>query len=199
MLGVPLDKRVRRTVGVLVGDDLAVTIDGAATSYFPAHVLAPQSDNGLLDSSPRTTLSPWRVYWLRTPAELRFGDHIEVPNDTTYELISTPRAVNNGRRVVGYSAPALPVDVLYPRTAEVWDLGGVASVATVACNVYSQREDQQPRADFHDAFGEAPASALETLTGTNRELRLGDQTWKITDAALSVEAPYVSLNLRKAG
>jgi hypothetical protein len=199
MLGVPLDKRVRRVLGVSIGDDLALTLDDTATAYFPAHVLAPQADNGLLDSSPRTALSPWRVYWLRAPAELRFGDHIEVPDDTTYELISKPRAVNNGRRVVGHSAPALPVGVLYPRSAEVWELGGEKALSTIACNVYSQREDQQPRGDFHDTFGEAPASALEDLTGTNRELRIGEQTWKIVDAALSVEAPYVSLNLRKAG
>lgn len=201
MLGVPLDKRVRRVLGVTVDEGLSLTLDDTPGAYFPANVTQPQSDNGLLDGSPRTSKSVWRLYWQRPPAEIHACDRIEVPGDTTYELISAPRKVNNGRRVVGYSAPMLPVDQLYPRSADVKDMGKADALATIACCLYSERGEQRGRGEYHGTFAEAPASAWEAISsGANRELHFSDgSVWKITDATLAPELPYVSMTVRKAG
>jgi hypothetical protein len=199
MLAVPLKLRVRRTLAVAVAPDLSLSLDDAAGAYFPAGLQAPQADNGQLDGSPRTSLAPWRLYWSRTPAELHACDRIEVPGDTTYELIAQPREVSSGRRVVGRSCPVLPVDVLYPREAELKDLGIDAAIAAVRCVIYSEREEQGQRSSYVNTFAEFPPSVWPHLDGAaNRELHFADgSVWRIAEATLAPEMPYVTASAKK--
>lgn len=199
MLGTPFNKRVRRVLHVDAGDDLTLTLDPAPSAYFPANLAKPQGDNGLLDGAPRTSLSPWRLTWLRA-AELGVCDRVEVPHDATYELLSKPKPVMNGRRVVGYSAPVLPVDLLYPRSAELYDLGGEDPVATIACALYTEQDSQRGRGDYRDTFADAPPNAWEHFDGTrNRELRFEDgSVWRVMNPMLAPEVPYVSMTLKRA-
>jgi hypothetical protein len=202
MLGVPLDKRVRRTLAVTVGTDLTLDLDDAPGSYFPANLTAPQGDNGLLDGSPRTSLSPWRLYWETRTVELHACDRIEVPGDTTYELIAKPRAVNNGRRVIGHSCPVLPVSLLYPRTAQLKALGKAETLATVECALYSERSEGRGRGSYKGDFADAaPAAwpAMRDRPEQNLELHFADTVVKIASATLAPELPYISLDLRRAG
>jgi hypothetical protein len=200
MLGTPLDRRVRRTLGVSIGDDLTLSLVDTPTVYFPANVAQPQADNGLLDGSPRTSRSVWRLAWAPMALELAACDRIEVPDDTTYELISAPRKVNNGRRVVGYSAPMLPVSILYPRSAELKTQGGGETVATVECAVYSERESNTARGSYEDTFCELPSSAWQHIRDQhNLELHFGDgSVWRLSEATLAPELPYVNASIRKA-
>jgi hypothetical protein len=200
LIGVPLDSRVRRVLGVDVDDGLAVTVDDDASAYFPAHVLAPQADNELLDGSPRTSRSPWRIYWERAPVEIGPSHRIEVPNDTTYELISPPRRINRGRQVVGFSAPAIPVAELYPRTAEVHSVGDDDVLATIQCNLYSPQEFSTARGSYEDAFAEAPPASWPDLEAANLELRFdGGEKWKVSQATLNRQVPYVNMQARRLG
>jgi hypothetical protein len=201
MLAVPLDKRVRRSVSVTVGEGLEPVVSTAPGPFFAAHLLAPQADNGLLDSSPRTTLSPWRLYWDRRGPDLQACDRIENPGDDTYELISKPRAVNAGRRVVGFSCPVLPIAALYPRQAEIRLLGSEEALATVECAVYSARETDQQHGTYEDTFCEMPAAAWATVGDLrNAQLHFDDgSTWTLVEATLGTELPYVNASIRKLG
>jgi hypothetical protein len=199
MLGVPLDIRVRRTLAVTVGAGLALALDEKAGAYFPAHLAQPSGDNGLLDGAPRTELSVWRLYWGPTTI-LGACDRIEVPGDTTYELISRPRKLSAARLVVGFSAPLLPVSALYPRSAEVRERGAAKALATIACAIYSERDESLSRGRYVDTFIDAPPSAYEALTGAhqNRELHFADgSVWNVGDVTLAPELPYVSGTIRK--
>jgi hypothetical protein len=203
MLGVPLDKRIRRTLAVTVGANLAVEVDDTASPYFAASLLAPQADNSLLDGSPRTSLSPWRLYWDARGPELHACDRVEVPGVTTYELISQPRAVNAGRRVVGHSCPVLPISKLYPRSAQLHELGKDDSLGTVECALYSERQESRGRGTYRGDFADAAPSAWEairTAPTKNLVLDFGDgEIHKIASATLASELPYISLDLKRAG
>jgi len=116
----------------------------------------------------------------------------------TYELLSAPREVTEGRSTVGYRAPVLPVGELYPRAAFVYALGNDDPAGEIECSLFSLAHRNASRGDYHDSFAEAPASALELLSAGNRELRFeGGELWKVTDAALSREVPFVAMTLRK--
>ena len=201
MLGVPLDTRVRRTLAVTVGEGLALTLDDTPSSYFAAHINQPQGDNGLTDGSPRDELSPYRLYRAGPESMLGACYRVEDLDGTVYELLSKPKPLQNGRRIIGHSAPILPVGDLYPRSAEVWELGGEAALASVECAVYSERSEQRGRGEYHGTFAEAPASAWATLSGGgNRSLRFADGSeWRILDATLAPELPFVSMSIRKTG
>lgn len=198
MLGVPLNKRVRRVLAVSVADDLAVSIDETPGAYFPAGLQPPQFDNNTGDGSPRTVLAPWRLYWSRVPARLGPCDRVEVPGDATYELLAAPKPVLAGRSRVGFSAPVLPVEQLYPRSAELRALGADEPIATVECAVFQSREIHGQRTTSEDAFCELPPSAWQHIDrketqrlvfGPNREA-------KISEAALGTEVPFITATLR---
>jgi hypothetical protein len=201
MLGTPLDCRVRRVLGVTLEEGLALTLDDDATAYFPAHVTVPGSDNSTFEGSPRNGLSSWRLTWQSAPAEFAACDRIEVPADAVYELLADPRPVTNGRRTIGFSAPMLPVSDLYPRSAELRDLGGDVALATVACAVFQGRESHNQRGTYHDTFCELPPSAWQYITPKKTQtLHFADgSVWKIAEAALGSEVPFVTASLRKAG
>jgi hypothetical protein len=199
VIGVPLDKRIRRVLSVTVGGSPAPVVSTDPSDFFAAHLLAPQADNGLLDGSPRTDLSPWRLYWDARGPELRPCERVENPGDGLYELISKPRAVNSGRRVVGYSCPVLPPSLLYPRSAEVKDLGADMALATVECAIYSARESTAQRGSYEDTFCEMPATAWEAVGGAdNLQLHFSDgSVWTLVEATLAPELPYVNASIRK--
>lgn len=201
MLGTPLNARVRRTLGVSIGEDLALAIIDTPTIYFPANVGQPQTENGSLDGSPRTSRSTSTLTWGPTTTFLAACDRIEVPEDTTYELLAEPRKLLNGRRVVGFSAPMLPVSVLYPRSAELTTLGGGEVLATVECSVYSTRDTDTGRGSYEETFCEMPPSAWPYIDGAaNLELRFADgSVWKLAEATLGTEVPFVTATIKKAG
>lgn len=201
MLGVPLDKRARRVLTVTVDAGLALTLDETPSRFVPMHVAEPQADNSLFDGSPRTSRSVWRLYWQGTLLNLGPCDRVEVHGGETFELIAVPKPVMNGRVVVGYSAPALPVSVLYPRTAELRALGSEEAIATVECAVYSARESNGQRGTFHDTFCEMPPAAWPHITPkANQVLAFSDGlVWTLNEASLSAEVPFVSASIRKPG
>lgn len=200
MLGTPLDKRIRRTLAVTVDDGLALSIEDTPTIYFPGHVDEPAADNGLSDGSPRSERSVYRLFLGIGGITFHACDRFEVyPNTVPLELIAEPKPVSNGRVVVGYSAPCLPTPILYPRSAEVWALGGEAAIATVECAVYSPRDSQRQRGGYVDTFVEMPPSAWEHLDGLdNPQLHFGDgSVWTLAEATLGGEVPFVSGSIRK--
>ena len=198
MRGVPLDQRIRRVLSVSLDAGNALVLDDGPSAYFPAHVAQPSGENSTSDISPRQGRAT-ATLWLgpRLPLELHPSDRIEAAG-TTYELLSAPREVTEGRATIGHRVPVLPVGDLYPRTADVHVLGDDDPAGEIACSLFSLAHRNASRGDYHDSFAEAPASALELLSGANRELRFdGGERWKVTDAALSREVPFVAMTLRK--
>lgn len=200
MIGTPLNRRVRRVLGVTVDDGLALSLVDTPSVYFPAAVTSPSGDNSTFDGSPRTGLSAWRLTW-QIPMPLHACDRIEVPDDDTYELLADPRPVLNGRRTVGFSAPMLPVALLYPRSADLMALGGGAALATVECAIFSARESNGQRGTYHDTYCELPSSVWQLIDPAgNQALHFSDgSSWVMTEAALSPEVPFVTAGIRKAG
>jgi hypothetical protein len=200
MRGVPLNQRIRRVLSVSLDAEMALTLDDDPSAYFPAHLAQPSGENSTSDISPRQGRAT-STLWLgpRLPVVLHPSDRIEVAG-TTYELLSAPRAVTEGRSAIGHRVPVLPIGELYPRTAAVHPLGDDDPAGEIECSLFSLASRNAPRGDYHDSFGEAPASALALLEGPNRELRFeGGERWKIRDASLSREVPFVALSLTKAG
>jgi hypothetical protein len=200
MRGVPLNQRIRRSLSVTLDAGNALTLDDDPSTYVPAHVAQPTGENSTSDISPRQGRAT-ATLWLgsRLPLMLNASDRIEVAG-TTYELLSAPREVTEGRTTIGHRVPVLPIGELYPRTAAVHVLGDGTSAGEIECSVFSLAHRNAPRGSYDDSFGEAPASALELLTGAgNRELRFdGGEVWKIRSASLSREVPFVALSLSKA-
>lgn len=198
MLGVPLNQRIRRVLGVSLDADMALTLDERAMACFPAHLAQPSGENSTSDLSPRqgrATATLWTGP--RLPVTLRASDRVEA-GGATYELLSAPREVTNGRATIGYRVPVLPIGELYPRSAAVHEMGNDRAVGEVECSLFSLASRDGTRASYQDSFAEAPASALDLLTGRNRELRFeGGEVWKIADASLSREVPFVAMTLRK--
>jgi hypothetical protein len=198
MRGVPLNQRIRRVLSVSLDAGNALTFDTDPSAYFSAHVAQPTGENSTSDISPRQGRAS-ATLWLgaRLPLVLHPSDRIEV-GGTTYELLSAPRQVTEGRSTVGHRAPVLPVGELYPRAASVHALGDDDPAGGIECSLFSLAHRNASRGDYQDSFAEAPASALELLSGTNHELLFdGGERWKITDAALSREVPFVAMTLRK--
>jgi hypothetical protein len=196
--GVPLNQRVRRVLSVSLDAGNALNLDDAPSVYFPAHIAQPIGENATSDLSPRQGRAT-ATLWLgpRLPVALHASDRIEAAG-ATYELLSAPREVTEGRATIGYRAPVLPIGELYPRTAGVHLLGEDEPTGQVECSLFSLTHRNASRGDYQDSFAEAPASALNLLTPGNRELRFdGGERWKITDAALSREVPFVAMTLRK--
>lgn len=198
MLGVPLDTRVRRTLGVEVGAELALGFTVIPTPYFPAHLTPAQGVPASLDGSPRTSLPSQTLYWQGAFAPLRASDRYENLDETVYEVISQPMEVTNGRSVVGYSAAVLPVSLLYPRSAVLKANAEDDEIATVECSIFSERESKTQRGAYHDDFAEFPPSVWQYIDGAqNLELHFDDEVWKITEASLSREVPYVTAAVRR--
>lgn len=203
MRGVPLNQRVRRVLGVSLDAGNALAIDDVPSSFFPAHVAQPQGENATSDISPRQGRAT-STLWLgaRLPILLHPSDRIEV-GETVYELLSAPREVTEGRTTTGHRAPVLPIGELYPRTAAVHALGDDDPAGEIQCSLFSLAHRSASRGEYHGSFAEAPAAALaviESAKGSNRELRFeGGEVWKITDASLSREVPYVAMTLSKVG
>lgn len=203
MLGVKLDTRVRRTVGVTVSAGLAPTVSEESSAYFPARVERPSRPNSEREGSPRVVLGPYTLWWAASaPVTLAPCDRIEVPGDTIYELLAKPESVRNGRRTLGYRASALPIADLYPRSAELKALGAEATIATVPCAVFSERESRTGRGQYSETFAEAPSIAWAAIDGvdSNAALHFADgSVWRITEATLAPEIPFVSMAVRKQG
>lgn len=200
MRGVPLNQRVQRTLSVSLDPQMGLTLDAAPSGYLPAHLAQPSGENSTSDISPRQGRAA-ATLWLgpRMPVALQPCDRIEV-DGTTYELLSAIREVTEGRGTIGYRVPVLPLGELYPRTAAVHKLGTDTAEGEVECSLFSLISRNASRGDFDDSFGEAPASALALLEGSNRELRFeGGERWKIRNAELSREVPFVALALTKTG
>lgn len=200
MLGTPLDRRIRRTLAVTVDAGLALTLDDTASDYFPAHVDEPEADNGLLDGSPRTSRSVWRLFYMGAYVQFGACDRFQAyPDTVAYELIAVPKPVSNGRQVLGHSAPCLPVPILYPRTADLRELGSEETVATVECAVYSAREGNNQRGSYEDTFIDLPPAAWPHMAAlANPQLHFGDgSVWSLHEATLGPELPYVSGSIRK--
>lgn len=200
MQGIPLDSRIRRSLAVTIDDGLTLAFDAEPTSYFPARVSPPQGANGTFDGSPRNGLSPSTLYW-RTGPTLDICHRVEMLGSETYELIAKPEPVTLGRQTVGYSAPALAVSQLYPRSAELKELGNEAVIADVECAVFAERESKGQRGSYQDMLCELPPSTWANVDGApNLELHFSDGSiWKLTEASLSPETPFVSAGIRKAG
>ncbi len=201
MRGVPLNQRIRRVLSVSLDSEMTLTLDDKPSSFFPAHIAQPSGENSTADISPRQGRAT-ATLWLgpRLPILLHPSDRIEV-GDAVFELLAAPREVTEGRSTIGHRAPVLPIGELYPRTAAVHVLGSDDAEGEVECSLFSLASRNAPRGSFNDSFGEAPASALDLLAGSgNRELRFeGGEVWKIRDASLSREVPFVALSLSKAG
>lgn len=199
MQGIPLNIRVRRVLAVTVDDGLALSFDEAPSAYFPANLSQPTGGNSTFDGSPRSGLSAYTLYWQTTPADLDVGHRFEVLGDAVYELLAKPEPVTSGRQRLGYSAPCLPISRLYPRAADLKAMGVAAVIAEVDCAVFSDRENKGQRGTYHDTLCELPASAWSDIDGAhNLELHFGDgSAWKIAEASLSPEAPFVAAALRK--
>lgn len=199
MQGIPLDSRIRRVLGVTVDDGLALTFDEAPSKYFPANVSQPVGANSTFDGSPRNGLSAFTLYWQSAPVTLDVCHRVETTDAETYELLARPEPVMSGRQRLGYSAPVLPVSSLYPRAADLKAMGAAAVVAEVECAVFADRESKGQRGSYHDTLCELPPSTWSDIgDGRNLELHFGDgSVWKIAEASLSPEAPFVAAGLRK--
>lgn len=200
MLGVPLDTRIRRVLAVTLGEDLALTIGETPSGYFPAHLAQPQGESSVLDGSPRTSLPSRTLYWQGAVAPLGASHRIEDLDGTVYELVAKPQPVTNGRGVAGYSASVLPIEQLYPRSAELHANRGDDVIAEVHCAIFSERQNDGGRGTTHDDFCELPPSAWLDLDGLqNPELHFDDgSVWRLSEASLSREVPYVTGSARKA-
>lgn len=200
MLGYPLNTRVRGVLAVDVGADLALTLDDTPSKYFPAHIAPPSGSNSTYDGSPRSALSPHTLYWVGAVTQLGACHRVEDLDATVYELLAKPEPVTNGRAVVGYSAPMLPVDQLYPRSAELKAMGDAKAIETVACAVFSERESQRSRGSYRDTFAEAPATHWAALSAVGTyALHFADGSeWKIAEASLAPELPFVTMSVREA-
>jgi hypothetical protein len=198
MRGVPLNQRIRRVLSVSLDAGNALTFDTDPSVYFPAHVAQPSGENATSDISPRQARAT-ATLWLgpRPPVVFHPSDRIEAAG-ATYELLSAPREVTEGRSTVGYRALVLLIGELYPRAAFVHALGDDDPAGEIQCSLFSLAHRNASRGDYQDSFAEAPAGALELLSAGNHELRFnGGEQWKITDAALSREVPFVAMTLRK--
>jgi hypothetical protein len=201
MLGTPLNTRVRRTLGVSLSEGLALTFVDTPTVYFPANIQAPDADNSTFEGSPRTGLTSSRLAW-KLPLDLKACDRVEALGGEVYELLADARPLTAGRSRVGFAAPVLPVAELYPRTAELRILGADAPLATVECAVFQGRETTGGRGKYTDTFCELPPSTWEHFQAEpkkNRELVFADgPVWKLAEAVLGAEVPFVTATLRKA-
>jgi hypothetical protein len=205
MATVPLNSRIRRQLGVTLEEGLGLTIDSSPSAYFPAHIAAPGTDNSSFDGSPRTGLASWKLDWQSAPVTLKACDRVQAGaglHRDVLELLADPRPLKSGARTVGYTAPVLPITDLYPRLATMRFLGSPDPLAVVACAVYQGRETTGGRGKYTDTFCELEPSAWQHIQNDpkkNRELVFGDgSVWKLVEATLGAEVPFVTATLRKA-
>lgn len=196
MLGVKLDSRARRVLTVTTNPEAEVSVDTTPGSYFPLRITAPEGPGPTSDGSPRTSAAVHSLWFAPRAELLNPGDRLEVFGGDVLELLSKPAAVNVGRRTTGYQVSALPVDVLYPRSADVFDQGDATPVAEdVELSIYSPTDTVRGTGDSRDYFAEAPAAHQSVLT-QNRIVRLGSEDFRIIGPTLSRELPYVAMTLR---
>ena len=195
MIGYRLSERGRSVRQVTVAEDLAITVEEEEGDYFPLQVVSPQSAESVFDGSPRENAARSRLVYEREQ-DLAVADRVEVYDGETWELLTDPRPVRNAGHVTGYEVEALPVDVLYPREADVERKDGDA-VDTVALAVFQpDPENSTERGTYGGYRAEAPIEFAETLDERNLVAVL-EKPFNITSCTPNYEVPHVALELRE--
>lgn len=191
MNGYKLDARGRRTRQVTIAE-LEATVSEVPGPYFPLAITPPRSPKSTNDGSPRESAARYRLVWT-VPQDVSVAGRIAVHDGQTYELLTDPRPLRLGASAVGFEAECLPVDVLYPREAEI---EGLPSAEPVPLSLYTGTETVEGHGDYDTYEGEAPIEFADALLAPNTVLISGERRLRLVEAIVVYEVPHVRMRLR---
>lgn len=175
-----------------------VVVEAPGEPSFDIGVFPPAEALPSEESSPRTFPS-YRVRWAEgyrglPGAPLRAGDRV-LADEVGLELLVAPRALREGRRVVGWEAIAQDVSVLYPFTAVLHAQGGAVLAPSMPCAVWGGSDRRETTGEYEDRSAETPIE-FEPLLNTNTYILLGTTKLRFVSAVTDRLAPRVTLTLR---
>jgi len=189
-----LNKSVRR---VLRLDDLSPV--ECEDEWFLAELQGPtsrQTKRPEARRGPSSTLRFKRGQLWPDDYKLKAAERVQVKN-SVWELLEDPRPVVVGTHTVGWEVRVMDVDELYPRIALVEGLGDT-EIGAVSLDLFSPDQDHRETGTYTNYEADAPIEHRDVLE-RNRQIRLGDQVFKITSAVVDLDVPHLRIGLRKAG
>lgn len=192
----------RITRRVVVESDADITVTDALGAWFGVQRIRTGREPASLDAgSPRrqrTDLIRYRGGALAPPGgPLRAGDRVELES-SVFELVGAPRQIKLGRILMGFEAPVLPVERLYPFVGQLQEQGGVLVTADVRFSAFSVDEAHLTTGTYEDFDAE---TGLEHYSEAkiNRQLVSGSKIFKITSAEVDTVGGFVKMTVRKSG
>lgn len=173
--------------------------------WFHCFVTPPASEPPIEVGSPRDNV-PWTLLTsggLFVPQEpMPPGTCIEVVPVTylfsgEYEIMTGPRLLRHGARVVAHRYQVLPLSVLYPFSASAVDNSGVVISGAMPIAIWSTGESHNDRGTYEDFDAEAPAEYASAIT-TNTTLFLDGRRYRVTRSRLSTARPRLLMSLRRS-
>lgn len=185
---------------VSVDQTRTLIIDDAVSGVFYLELTRPSS-TPTGDGDPRdypTFTLRWNGGLLAPPVALAHaGSRVEVL-EAVYELLSAPRELTAGTRVVAFEVEAQRVDVLYPYVGQLVEQKGDVVLDAIRWTLWSPTERHEGTGDYEDFSAAAPADLRDEIH-RNRRIKMGGDTYHILTASVALDEARVVFNVRRAG
>lgn len=187
---------------VTLDDTGAVVIgDFSNSPYFEAELTPPRFKLVRRPSSPQE-LGMWTMmYWKSVvsfyPDALQAGDRIQARGND-WEVLSDAKDILQGMQSGVQMTQVLPLTILYPFVFELQELGGATVREDVRAALWDPDERHQPTGTYRDYEGQCGIEHADVVQA-NRQLTIGEVSYKITTAEVDLTAKRVNLGLRLAG
>ncbi len=165
---------------------------------FSGRVYPPSEpgDPGDTDAAPRAWRNPHLLWYKpgQLASAIKAGDRFD-SKGVSWEALSATHGKRAGLQVLVNEVRCLPVNLMYPITAQLQNIGGLA-IQQVAIAAWQTAEAASDRGSYKDLSAEASVDLHVALAVANRQLRFGNRTYRISDVVIVTNQPYVRMTLR---